>query len=295
MVSSLRRQARRLHLGANPKASAVRWWGQWIVRIQVCRRLTTTRHVLLSTSCERAEKSCPTRRRLRGLRKGKCRSRVCQTRRTTRPARQPQPPSISSRKVNHQGRKFLWAVMALNRLRKAYWKYRKLSALTSVDTWTGEHGASRCPGFGRALKLWWNDLSVKARLMGIPYQAAFHGSWDDFTKIEGPPTARANAASAETLELIMTGLPRRDESPRTLEELFDGIGLVEHSSGTTDRVGNSMRTEPTPVCKRCRGLGATPGPGYPNGCSRCYKSPVLGNTGRGRNHAKKGGRRYRRP
>jgi len=295
MGSSLRRQARRLHLGANPKASAVRWWGQWIVRIQVCTRLTSTRHVLQSTSRERAEKSCRTRRRLRGLRKGKRRSRVCQTRRSARPARQPQPTSISSRKVNHQGRKFLWAVMALNRLRKAYWKYRKLSALTQVDTWTKEHGASRCPGFGRALKLWWNDLSVKAQLMGIPYQAAFHGSWDDFTKIEGPPTARANSASADTLELIMLGLPQRDEGSRSFGGLFDGIGLVEHSSGTTDRVGNSIRTEPTPVCKRCRGLGATPGPGYPNGCSRCYKPPDLGTSGRGRNHGKKGGRRYRRP
>jgi hypothetical protein len=75
--------------------------------------------VFVSSGCrwasEGAEKSCRrSRRRKRGLRKGKRRSRGCHPRRSVQPPATVSP-APSSRKINHIGRKYIWAVKASNK------------------------------------------------------------------------------------------------------------------------------------------------------------------------------------
>jgi hypothetical protein len=212
---------------------------------------------LMLAASERAERSRVTTRRKRGLRKGKRRSRVCQTRRIRNipgPATSSKPQS--DRNVNHIGRKFLWAVKASNRYRKACKKY------ISTDP------SLRRPGYRRSLEVWWQHLADRARISGVPHQAAFHGSWWDYMRIEVHWDERARRSAAETLEEIAAVLPRReDASFSPFGELFGT--RPEQPARPTDSVGNSVRTDPVAVCRHCRGLAASPGYGFPFGCRRC--------------------------
>lgn len=80
MVCGIRRRQARLLLGVNRKSEGIRWMGMWTVRVHVSRFRATTGSQLKAD--KGAEKSCRSRRRLRGQRKGKRRSRGCQPRRT---------------------------------------------------------------------------------------------------------------------------------------------------------------------------------------------------------------------
>lgn len=71
----------RMQLCANRKLTAIRWIGQWTVRVHVCR--VTARGQAYEKADKGAEKSLRSRRRRkRGLRHGKCRSREGKSRRT---------------------------------------------------------------------------------------------------------------------------------------------------------------------------------------------------------------------
>jgi hypothetical protein len=110
----------------------------------------------------------------------------------------------------------------------------------------------------------WASLADRARLIDIPYQAAFHSSWDDFVSIE------ASDRDLGVFDLILAGLPTREQIRRSGSSSSAGSrpGLVNR---TTDEVGNSRAVAPVPVCRHCQGIGSVPGPGYPYGCRFCSK------------------------
>jgi hypothetical protein len=288
MASSRSRKLRRLHLSVKRKASAIRWMGEWTVQVQVDVGQRTTRP--LSKKADKwAEKSSAHTRRKRGLRKGHVRSRVCQTRRSVvRPATSSK--AQSARLVNHRGRKFLWAVRTSNQFRKDCQKYLKVKKFLR-----GPNGVQHRPiGMRSRLRSRWESLSAKAKLLDIPYQAAFHRTFWDYLQIE----CRYDATS--TWDLILCGLPRKSQPKSEIGELFsfDAPDRTRPVSvvANTDEFGNSRFSEPV-CCKHCNGLGAKPGLGYPFGCSHCYeghpkfrkkkrRQPEVVNTG---------GRRLRKP
>lgn len=102
MGSSGLRQSLRLQLGVSRKLTAIRWIGQWVVRIHISR--VTARGCVYSKADEGAEKSCVVRsgatRRKRGLRRGKSRSRGRQPRRSLKPSA-PLTKEVSERSINH--------------------------------------------------------------------------------------------------------------------------------------------------------------------------------------------------
>lgn len=164
-------------------------------------------------SVKGAEKSCRTRRRKRGLRKGKRRSRGCQPRRTAaRPANVSKTPS--SRKVNHSGRKFLWAVKASNRFRKDCERLNKFPR-----GHLSEYHPAREPRrrMREHCEVKWARLHSRATACGIPPVAAFHSSFWKYLMVE---TARGN--SSADWDMLLTGLPGHPDadSPPPLSEAF---------------------------------------------------------------------------
>jgi hypothetical protein len=233
--------------------------GQWTVRVHVLCGLNSTRHVPMKAHVG-AEKSRLTRRRKRGLRKGKRRSRECHSRRSAPPATAPKPQS--SRKVNHVGRKFIWALIASNRFRVACKKYLSVSKRYRTDSGP----PSRAPGYRKSLTVWWQHLADRAKLAGIPYQAAFHDSWWNYMRIE------VHDGVGDGWDSLLAVLPRKGSPPPTPREGADGKRPVGDVTARHDEYGNSLRVEPdlTRKCKKCQGFGASPGIGYPFGCSSCY-------------------------
>jgi hypothetical protein len=269
MASSRSRKLRRLQLGANPKLIAIRWMGQWTGRVQVSGVFRTSLPVSMKAN-EKAEKSCPHRRRKRGLRKHKIRSRVCQTRRSlVIPATVSKPQS--ARLVNHRGRKFIWAVSTSNQFRRDCQKYLKIKKFVSSES-DGKMTKHRPIGVRSRLRQRWVVLSERAKQLDIPYQAAFHRTFWDYLQIE----CRYEATS--TWDLILAGLPRKSEPRSEVGELFsfgEASGKKTPEDVTkTDEFGNSRFVEPS-FCKRCQGHGAKPGLGYPNGCRDCYTGHPL--------------------
>jgi len=172
-----------------------------------------------------AEKSCRTRRRKRGLRKGKRRSRGRHPRRTVSdPANSSKPPS--SRKVNHSGRKFIWAVKASNQLRKDCERYNKFPRGPLKDS----HPAYRPR---RNMKCYclakWTRLHKQAEAAGVPPVAAFHDSFWKYLLVE---TSRGGIGD---WDMLLSGLPRKPTPEPVVESnpfaaLF-GTGLSLSSAG----------------------------------------------------------------
>jgi hypothetical protein len=119
MAASRRRKLLRLQLGVNRKSTVTRWMNSWTVGVQLSKMKAS----------ERAERSLLTRKTRRGQRGGASGdSRLWVTRsvanllvsavRNAAPGRTPALAEKvpSARKVNHSGRKHLWAVQAGNRL-----------------------------------------------------------------------------------------------------------------------------------------------------------------------------------
>jgi len=172
-----------------------------------------------------AEKSCRIRRRKRGLRRGKRRSRGRHPRRTAAPtANVSKPPS--SRKINHIGRKFIWAVKASNQLRKDCEKYNKFPR-GELDV---NHPAYRAR---RNMKCYclakWTRLHKQAEVSGIPPVAAFHDSFWKYLLVE---TSRGGIGD---WDMLLSGLPRKPTPEPVVETnpfaaLF-GSGLSVDPSG----------------------------------------------------------------
>lgn len=241
---------------------------------------------------EGAEKSCRTRRRKRGLRKGHRRSRDSLSRRSV-PSRQPNPKSPNARKVNHIGRKFIWAARTNNKFSKACGRVLKHPYPCYRGWWR----------VWKTFEVWWQRLAERARLCNIPYQAAFGATWDGQfgyfrTGINWPSEddkRKARLLASETLGELAWGLrarmsasPPRQSTSEGKRPLTDVQTLVK--TGPVDSVGNTLRTEPVVVCRHCKGLGTQPGIGYPRGCRFCYRAPRRGNRGGGSSSLKRGRR-----
>jgi hypothetical protein len=112
--------------------------------------------------------------------------------------------------VNHQGRKYLWAVKASNRYRKACLKYLKVVKTYDPDPFGSP--TSRGPGFRKSLFRWWQHLADRAKSAGIPSQAAFHKSWWDYMRIECHWDQPSREKAAHSLMSLVEHL--RPEPPK---------------------------------------------------------------------------------
>lgn len=147
-----------------------------------------------------AERSCLPKRRKRGLRRGKVRSRGRQPSRSLPPRPSISKP-ISARKVNHIGRKFIWATLAESRFSRTVKRRLK--------------GRSPCyKGWNRvksSLGVWWQHLAKRASDSGIHPSVAFGTSWLDYfgRSVFWDKVARNRAV--ESIEDMMVGLPTRSD------------------------------------------------------------------------------------
>jgi len=261
----LRRKARRYQYGAYLKGIGTRFRGNVSVReipfllVKVdedhateCRLRFRDRIdyslVFHERASNGAEKSCRPRRRKRGLRRGKRRSRECHSRRSApSTATVSKPPS--SRKVNHQGRKFLWAVKASNRLRVDCKKYSKFLRpgvkLRMPAPWTPEGGpATVLTKIGRAevrmkqhCLAKWTRLHKHAQSIGLHPTVAFHSSFEKYLGVE-TDVGKANA----------------------IADLFEIIGAVDTSSDPPEYyltlVPDRRKKPSVRVCRMCGYVGS---------------------------------------
>lgn len=226
MASSHRRKVRRYLLGATQKATRLWWIGQVTVRVMDVSRRKSTRPVREKAQ-HGAEKSFPyTGKKVDGLRN---------------PVPANQPKAQSSRKVNHIGRKFIWAVVASNSLRK---DCKKLAKVIHTST-LGDQGRRR-KSLLTHCRAKWQRLHLRAELLGIPYQAAFHRTFTSYLDIE---TSLGN--TRETWEDILDGLPRPVDPSR--EDITHEYGKARGGRIVTRR--SSPDGNILPVRRACRACG----------------------------------------
>jgi len=203
-----------------------------------------------------AEKPCRRpRRRKRGLRKGKRRSRGRHPRRTAScPASVSKPPS--ARKVNHSGRKFLWAMRASESLRKDCKRYASFpvgplpldSPVRRERLKSKEHCLAK-----------WTRLHKQAEAAAIPPVAAFHSTFWKYLAVE---TSRGRA-DWDSLLAGLPGNPATDFRPVGGYKDNSARGLLDRLN---DRLGQSSARGPRGN-KTPRG-GRSPGPKQNRGGSR---------------------------
>jgi len=166
----------------------------------------------LEKSSHGAEKSCRPRRRKRGLRRGKRRSRERHSRRTVQPSA-PNSKTPNARRVNHQGRKFLWAVRASEGLRRDCKKYAKFPVGPLPEAHPARIPRKRMKEHC-AVK--WSRLHAHAEACGIPPVAAFHSTFWKYLAVE---TSRGRA----DWEGLLAGLPGNPATDRSARGLFDRL------------------------------------------------------------------------
>lgn len=191
-------------------------------------------------SIERAEKSRPHRRRKRGLRKGSCRSRGRHPRRST-PVTASVSKTPSARKVNHSGRKFLWAMRASESLRKDCKRYAKFPVgqmpLDSPRRIERKKAKEHC-------RAKWTRLHRQAEAMGIPPVAAFHATFWKYLSVE---TSRGYA-DWDSLLSGLPGNPATDYRPVGAARGNRSMGLLERLNANLEARGSKRRTRGgTPV------------------------------------------------
>jgi len=199
-------------------------------------------------SVKRAEKSRLTRRRKRGLRKGKRRSRECHSRRTVScPANSSKSPS--SRKVNHIGRKFIWAVKASNTLRA---ECERLNKYPRGQLEVGHPARAPRLKMKQHCLVKWTRLHRQATVAGIPPVAAFHDSFWKYLLVE---TSRGNQAA--DWDMLLTGLPRRKPSPkpqRSISDLFGGLNMSPRESTVSNKTEIVEERKSSIKCPYCGSL-----------------------------------------
>jgi len=216
MVANSRRKLERLQLGVNRKSTVTWWIGCWVVRI----------HTTVRKQVKGPKGPALPRRTRRGQRGG---SKMSASRSA---ALLPTPalPSKtrSSRKVNHVGRKFLWAVKAANRLaarrpvrqlmEKVPEDYGYLSRRQAADCVRdlGVGETERWERFRRS----WHLYSYKCRHVGAPVegQSPLH-----FLCLRAP-----HVGGLDLLSLLRdAGLrPRTPEPPRLRTQVCRSCGYV---------------------------------------------------------------------
>lgn len=198
-------------------------------------------------SLQGAEKSCSIKRRKRGLRKGKSRSRGRHPRRTSSiPANVSKSPS--SRKINHSGRKFIWAVKAKNNLAKDCERLNKFPRGQLPD---GHPARAARLKVKRHCLAKWTRLHRQAEAAGIPPVAAFHSSFWKFLLVE---TSRGNQAA--DWDMLLTGLPRakpKVDDKKDFGSLLSGLGL-DLGGDTSKKTDVSAVPLSVINCPRCGSL-----------------------------------------
>lgn len=255
MVSSRRRKVRRCLLGVTLKATRIWWIGQVTVRVMAVVRSKSTRPVREKAD-HGAEKSCLPRRKRRGLRGGKRRALRCAPQNPPATASKSQ----SSRRVNHTGRKFIWAVKASNVLRKDCEKLNKYPRGPLPEGSDRQRLRLKMKLFCRAK---WERLHRQAEASGIPPVASFHKSFWDYLLIEtnrAPPGAQM---WVDSWDALLAGLPRARE-PSPVRPVNAYPPPVEEPSRRRPRGRGSFSPNPNRACRMCGYLG--PGPHAWNSC-----------------------------
>lgn len=187
---------------------------------------------------EGAEKSCYTKRRKRGLRKGKRRSRVCQTRRTaSRPATSSKSPS--ARKVNHVGRKFVWAAQARSNLAK---DCEKLNKFPRGHLHSDHRAYAPRVRMKQYCLVKWTRLHKQATAIGLPPVVAFHSDFFEFLLKE---TSRGRKAALSALDELVFGLAPVDHTTHADENT-----IVSISPRNRPRRGRKQ-LPPVRICRMC--------------------------------------------
>jgi len=143
-----------------------------------------------------AEKSRHGRRRKRGLRKGKRRSRGCHPRRSVSIAANVSKDP-NARRVNHAGRKFIWAAARASLLRKKCARYEKIFG--GKPTFQGFFAAKR--KMRTYLIDAWKGCHERAESMGLHPIVSFSTSPEKF--FEWDP----HRTGVQDLEELISGLP----------------------------------------------------------------------------------------
>jgi hypothetical protein len=186
-----------------------------------------------------AEKSCLTKRRLRGLRKNRDRGNA-------EPMdRQPKSKKDMSRKVNHSGRKFIWAEKAGTSLRKDMERLNKfprgiLPLLSPVRI-----ERMKCKKHCEAK---WQRLHSQALLCGFPplKSLIFHDSFYEHLLYSS-----SRMPTAGTWDEILSGLPR----PRSPVSLVTVSSVINHRVNTRTVIRDSFVPRRR-VCRTCGHIGS---------------------------------------
>lgn len=273
MVSSHRRKVRRYLLGATQKATRLWWIGEVTVRVMDAERVICSRPLRVKAQ-HGAERSRRTRRRKRGLRK-------CRIDRVSQISEQPATSSKSqhARKVNHSGRKFIWARRAANDLRKDCERLNKFPRGPLPEFSARQRVRLQCKKHCLAK---WTRLHNQAEASGIPPVAAFHDSFWKFLLVE---TSRAPVSHG--WDMILAGLPRaRTPSPEPFRSQEPSMAPPRTRPR---RVGRFVVASQNRACRMCGYVG--PGPHAWNSCRTEERRTTGGpRRGRGRSRAHGGAR-----
>jgi len=288
MPSSRNRKAKRLQLGVNRKLTVTRWTNGMTGRVVLSRinprgfasecdnngkmlplggielaggnvrPASTTRSLEGEKASEGAERSCRPRRRLRGLRKGKRRSRGGKPRRTpSLPA--PEAKRGHERRVNHSGRKFIWAARAGNRLANLKAARRFIDALPRIpqevqnllsresfhrEVIRASSSVKAYAGFKKS----WRGVKRRADAMGIPAVAAVHTSPWRFLSVR---------SSVGDWELLLAALrpPQREEAPAYAASGLGHYWLTTRQGFLCSRCGRLLTYDLGPCPGRGGGRG----------------------------------------
>lgn len=169
--ASTRRRIQRLQLSVNRKSTATRWMNAWTVGVCVSKM----------KAGKGAEKSCRSRRSRRGQRLGKVRARGGKPRSTTPTG----PPRQSGyeRRINHQGRKYLWAVQAANRLASTRAGSRLITNFSreGPEWLRREEGQVTYQWFCRS----WHGIARHAREVGVHPMCCVESTPKKFVAVRG--------------------------------------------------------------------------------------------------------------
>jgi len=267
MPSSRRRKVRRHLLGASKKAIGLWWIGRVTVRVMYPSRGKKSTRCVREKAQYGAEKSSLTKESPRGLREASVKARLPAT----------EDKSLSSRVVNHSGRKFIWARKAANDLAKDCKRYNKfpLGILTNPILQERRRSAKR------HCEAKWLRLHLQAERMGLHPTVSFHTSFQRFLMIE---TSRGRTADnwGDILHSI-----KPDEPP--LRDVIIGNSDLGERGDVTRRVIATADVMPKKrVCRSCGYFGS--GPHEFNSCRSSGSKPNI--TGARRQSEKRSPNRF---
>jgi len=236
MASSHRRKVRRFLLGASIKARGVWWIGRVTVRVMTPYVKVSTRSVrekahngAEKSSVSQPESTC-------GLRSSDL---------------QAGGKSLHARKVNHMGRKHIWAQRLSNSLRRDCEKLNKFPRGHLGPHQTEVLAARRKVKAHCMAK--WSRLHMQCTVMGIPLVTAPHESFWKYLLVE---TSRGGIGD---WDMLLTGLPRAGDSA---SQQFQPLRtpLVKRHQKRGEASG------PNRACRMCGYFGK--GPHAWNSCGR---------------------------